>query len=76
MYSVGLSDLSLYILRIVDSVIFLVPIISSLQLRASALPLSRPRVYIILNLCRPKVSAHQTCLQFKTLVVVKWTKFL
>jgi hypothetical protein len=46
----GPNDLSSCNLRIVNSVIFLVPAISNLRLSASALLLSLPRVYIILNL--------------------------
>jgi hypothetical protein len=72
----GPSDPSSCNLRIVDSVIFLVPAISVLRLRASALPLSFPGVYIILNLCWPKVSDYLTCRLLRTLVVVKFTKFL
>jgi hypothetical protein len=46
----GPNDLSSCTLRIVDSVIFLVPAMSDLWLSASALLLSLPGVYIILNL--------------------------
>jgi hypothetical protein len=48
---VGLRDPSSYCYRTVDLVIFLVPTISVLRLRVSALLLSFPSVYIILNLC-------------------------
>jgi hypothetical protein len=47
----GLRDPSSYCCRTVDLVIFLVPVMSVLRLRVSALPLSFPGVYIILNLC-------------------------
>jgi hypothetical protein len=46
----GPNNLSSCTLRIINSVIFLVPAISDLWLSASALPLSLPGVYTILNL--------------------------
>jgi hypothetical protein len=46
----GPNDLFSCTLRIVDLVIFLVPAMSDLRLSASALLLSLPRVYTILNL--------------------------
>jgi hypothetical protein len=72
----GPRDPSSWIFRIVDFVISLVPAISDRRLRASALPLSFPGVYTILNLYYPKVSNHLTCRQFRVLVVVKLTRFL
>jgi hypothetical protein len=72
----GSRDLSLWIFRIVDFVIFLVLVISDCRLRASALLLSFSGVYIILNLYCSKVSDYLTCRRFRVLVVVKLTKFL
>jgi hypothetical protein len=46
----GPNDLFSCILRIINLVIFLVPVISDLRLSASALLLSLPGVYTILNL--------------------------
>jgi hypothetical protein len=59
-----------------DFVIFLVSAISDRRLRASALLLSFPSVYTILNLYCSKVSDYLTCRWFRVLVVVKLTKFL
>jgi hypothetical protein len=72
----GPRDLSLWVFRIVDFVISLVLAISNRRLRASALLLSFPSVYTILNLYCPKVSDHLTCRWFRVLVVVKLIKFL
>jgi hypothetical protein len=72
----GPRDPSLWVFRIVNFVIFLVPAISDRWLRASALLLSFPRVYTILNLYCPKVSDYLTCRRFRVLVVMKLTKFL
>jgi hypothetical protein len=72
----GSRDLSLWVFRIVDFVISLVLAISDCWLRASALLLSFPGVYTILNLYCPKVSNHLTCRRFRVLVVVKLTKLL
>jgi hypothetical protein len=52
----GPKDLLGFILSIVDSTISLVPAISVLRLRVSALPLSFLGVYIILNLYYPNIS--------------------
>jgi hypothetical protein len=46
----GPNDLSSCNLRIIDLVIFLVPAMFDLRLSVSALLLSLPKVYIILNL--------------------------
>jgi hypothetical protein len=72
----GPRDLSLWVFRIVDFVIFLVLAISNRWLRASALLLSFPGVYTILNLYCLKVSDYLTCYWFRVLVIVKLTKFL
>jgi hypothetical protein len=72
----GPRDLSSWVFRIVDFVISLVLAISDCWLRASALLLSFPGVYTILNLYCPKVSDYLTCRWFRVLVVVKLTKFL
>jgi hypothetical protein len=72
----GPRDLSLWVFRIVDFVISLVPAISDCWLRVSALLLSFSSVYTILNLYCSKVSDYLTCCWFSVLVVVKLTKFL
>ena len=53
-----------------------VAIQSNLLLRASARPLSFPRVYIILNLYQPSSSNHLTCLRLSAFIVVKLSRFL
>jgi hypothetical protein len=75
-YLAGPSDPSAFIFSIAELVISLVPAISDCWLRASAQLLSFPSVYTILNLYCLRSSAHQTCLQFRVLVVVKLTRFL
>jgi hypothetical protein len=57
----GSRDPSSWIFRIVDFVISLVLAISDRRLRASALLLSFPSIYIILNLYYSKVSNYLTC---------------
>ena len=72
----GPNDPSSLTLSIAVSVMDLVPAMSCLRLRASALPLSFPGVYTILNLYCPSSSDHRTCRRLSSLVVVKLTKFL
>jgi hypothetical protein len=75
-YFASPRDLSLYCYSTVELMISLVPAISDRRLRALALLLSFPRVYIILNLYYPSVSDYLTCRQFRVLIIVKVTKFL
>ena len=56
----GPSDPSLLNLSNAESVINLVPAMLCLRLRASALPLSFPSVYTILNLYCPSSSDYRT----------------
>jgi hypothetical protein len=76
MYFAGPRDPSLYCCSTVELMISLVPAISNHRLRASALLLSFPGVYTILNLCCPSVSDYLTCRRFRVLVIIKVTKFL
>jgi hypothetical protein len=72
----GPNDPSSLTLSIAVSITSLVPAISCLRLRASALPLSFPGVYTILNLYCPNSSDYRVCRGLSTLVVVNRVRFL
>jgi hypothetical protein len=69
-------DPSVLTYRIAELVIFFDPAMSVLRLSASALPLSFPGVYLILNLYCPMSSAHLTWRRLSSFVVVKLSRFL
>ena len=75
-YYAGTRDLLPCCFKIEVAITSLPYIRSVLRLSTSALPLSFPRVYSILNLYYPKSSNYRTYLRFSCFVVIKLSRFL